>query len=255
MSEQTTDSEGFYDPALDPNASADTDGAVLTDQAPAEPQGPVETEPVPEPGAPAGEPVDAPSVEASGPASEGDQDPSTPGEQTQVPDSQPEATPAPDAEEKVTPERRPRGWLANDVRVLLDEFVTGTRTLEAGQFLTPHRVAKLVQEMDNLDKAPSSGAVAAVFKRWSKYGFATFNDKPFSFIDYTDKGRQVGLQGLIEERAATRKRTRAEAKAAADAEAKAAEAEAKASAEAQHPANGTEESAPSAPDDAADNQG
>jgi hypothetical protein len=112
-------------------------------------------------------------------------------------------------------ERRPRGWLAQDVKQVLDKCITGELSLEEGKALTPHRVARLVQVMDGLDKAPSTGAVAAVFKRWEEYGFATFSEKPYAFIDYTDQGRSVGLKGLIQARTDVRRAEREAAKAAA----------------------------------------
>jgi hypothetical protein len=121
------------------------------------------------------------------------------------------------AEEADTPkaERRPRGWLASDVKQVCDKFITGEIVLPEGKMLTPHRVASLVKELDNLEKAPSAGAVSAVFNRWEEYGFVRMNAKPYAFADYTDEGRNVGLNGLIEARQAQRKTERAAAKTTA----------------------------------------
>lgn len=147
------------------------------------------------------------------------QDPDT-ADQAAVSTEAPEVTDGTDAagadtEPVEKAERRPRGWLANDVKRVCDKLITGEIQLPEGQSATPHRVAILVKDMEGLDKAPSTGAVAAVFKRWEDYGFATFKSGPYSFDDYTDQGRTLGLQGLIEARSANRKAERQAAKAAA----------------------------------------
>lgn len=97
---------------------------------------------------------------------------------------------------KSGPDRRPRGWLETDVKHITDDFVMGNIKLEDGEFLTPHRVSKLVQKFDCLDEAPSTGAVAAVFQRWIDVGFMVANDKPFAFLDYTEEGRAQGLTAM-----------------------------------------------------------
>ena len=107
---------------------------------------------------------------------------------------------------------RPRGWLELDVKSITDRFVTGEITLPEGQHMTPHRVAQLVKDLESLDEPPSSGAVAAVFKRWDELGFAQIGTKPVAFIDYTDEGRSVGLSALKEQRQASIKKIRAAAK-------------------------------------------
>ena len=109
-------------------------------------------------------------------------------------------TEAPDTEDKRVvksgPDRRPRGWLETDVKHITDDFVMGNIKLEDGEFLTPHRVSKLVQKFDALDEAPSTGAVAAVFQRWIDVGFMVANEKPFAFLDYTAEGRAQGLTAM-----------------------------------------------------------
>lgn len=199
MSDVTTDlpvdDQGFTDPG--PSGYADPVGTDTP--APADEPGPFDPEVPAEPGT-SPEPTDAPDEGVSTEA--------------------PEVTDGTDAagsgteDETVAKVRRPRGWLANDVKVICDKFITGEIALEDGQALTPHRVARLVKEHDGLDEAPSTGAVAAVFKRWGDFGFATFSDKPFAFLDYTEEGRSVGLQGMIQARSDARKNERAAAKAA-----------------------------------------
>lgn len=107
-------------------------------------------------------------------------------------------------------DRRPRGWLETDVKHITDDFVTGNIKLEDGEFLTPHRVSKLVQKFDCLDEAPSTGAVAAVFERWIELGFMVANEKPFAFLDYTEEGRAQGLTAMK----AARRSAKAEARKA-----------------------------------------
>ncbi len=134
----------------------------------------------------------------------------------------PAPLPADDPSNLVIPEepepdkndRRPRGWLATDVKDVCDKFITGEIILPEGKTLTPHRVAVLVKEQGGLEKPPSAGAVTAVFKRWQEYKFVVMNEKPFAFSDYTDEGRNVGLAGLIEARSSARKAEKAAEKAA-----------------------------------------
>lgn len=111
--------------------------------------------------------------------------------------------------------RRPRGWLADAVLAVVRDFASGKLVLPEGQGLTPHRVAKLVQERDGSEDPPSTGAVSAVFKRWEDYGFAKFTQKPFGFKALTPKGEELGLEGLILGRREKRKVEHAKAKKAA----------------------------------------
>ena len=112
-----------------------------------------------------------------------------------------------------TKDRRPRGWLEVDVKKVTDQFVTGEIKVENGQFLTPHRISRLVQSLDSLPEPPSTGAVSAVLNRWVKLGFAQTNDKPYAFVDYTQAGREHGLTALKAQRSAALKQERAAAKA------------------------------------------
>lgn len=105
-------------------------------------------------------------------------------------------------------DRRPRGWLETDVKSITDQFVTGVISLGEGEFLTPHRVSKLIQKLDSLDEAPSTGAVQAVFQRWIDAGFMVANEKPFAFMDYTEEGRTYGLTALKAKRRAEKAEVR-----------------------------------------------
>lgn len=104
--------------------------------------------------------------------------------------------------------RRPRGWLEADVKRVCDQWITGEIRLEGDPPLTPHRAGMLVKKMDELDEAPSTGAVAAVFDRWAKIGFAEFTTNPRAFKDYTEQGRTRGLAALKAEESERKKQAR-----------------------------------------------
>lgn len=92
---------------------------------------------------------------------------------------------------------RPRGWLEEAVKRLTDAYVTGDFKMENEKHkLTPHRVARIVRDREGLDFIPSTGAVSAVFLRWQDMEFATFEQDPFAFVDYTDLAREKGLAGI-----------------------------------------------------------
>lgn len=111
-----------------------------------------------------------------------------------------EAVKAHIARVKTGPDRRPRGWLEQDVRQVCDKYVTGEVKMEGDPPLTPHRVARLVKELDGLDEPPSVGAVAAVFNRWEEIGFCVMTANPRAFKDYTEAGQTRGLAALKAER-------------------------------------------------------
>jgi hypothetical protein len=97
--------------------------------------------------------------------------------------------------------------LQGDIKRVTDAYVMGDPELMArldGKALTPSRIATEVQRLRGSEKPPSTGAVAAAFKRWEEYGFATFQPKPYAFADYTDQGRSIGLKGILAERRAAR---------------------------------------------------
>lgn len=103
-------------------------------------------------------------------------------------------------EEPEDPVRRGRGFLATDVYIVCRDFVAGEFTLEEGKFMSPYIIARILKEKDDLDKAPSSGAVAAVLHRWEDWGFAVCRQEPFAFTDFTTEGRELGLQKFLEMR-------------------------------------------------------
>jgi hypothetical protein len=158
---------------------------------------------------PEAEASEAEAPEAEAPATETD---SAGGDDWEDP---PRETANDDEPEEESTERRPRGWLETDVKVFTDKFANGEITLEEGQYLTPHRLSRLVKEHEALEKAPSTGAVAAVLKRWVDLGFIEVNTKPFSFKGYTDAAKEHGLKAMKQKRVDDRKAERAAAKAEA----------------------------------------
>lgn len=110
--------------------------------------------------------------------------------------------------------RRPRGTLEDDVKVITDKFVAGDLALPDGATLTPHFIGRAMKELDTLESAPSTGAVNAVLIRWRDCGYATMTEKPFGFADYTLAARTEGLAALKATASAGRRATRQAARAA-----------------------------------------
>lgn len=114
----------------------------------------------------------------------------------------------------------PRGHLQTDVKKVIDMVLEGTMQIEDGAKLTPHRVAQLVADFKTHEtgveaEVPSTGAVSAVFQRWSDNGVARFHESPKAFKEYTAAAKKLGVQGMLdkkkEERRAERARLKAEA--------------------------------------------
>lgn len=114
-----------------------------------------------------------------------------------------------DTKDKST-NRRERGSLEASVLAITDEYEDGNIDLPEGKTLTPHTIANLIKEKEGLEKAPSTGAVNAVLKRWDdNYGFALTHDKPYAFKRYSAKGKKQGLGSLKEAHREIRKKERA----------------------------------------------
>jgi hypothetical protein len=84
-------------------------------------------------------------------------------------------------------------------------YVSGEFTIEEGKFLTPFIVGRLLKEIDVLETAPSSGAIAAIFNKWKASGYAEFRRNPFAFVDFSEEGRSLGLEGFVAKKKADRK--------------------------------------------------
>lgn len=106
--------------------------------------------------------------------------------------------------------RLPKGYLALDVYNICKQFSAGELTMEEGKYVTPYYVSKIIMEdNDGRSKKPSTGAISAVFRRWEEWGFAVFRKTPFAFTDFTEKGKELGLDGINRERAEINKMERA----------------------------------------------
>lgn len=110
--------------------------------------------------------------------------------------------------------RRGRGELEAQVKEITDAYEADPSKVDLpeGKTLTPHMVAKLIADKTGED-APSSGAVAAIFKRWDEYGYALTHDKPLAFKKVSAAGKKQGLDGLKEKHREAKKAERAAAKA------------------------------------------
>lgn len=94
--------------------------------------------------------------------------------------------------------RRGRGDLESDVAMILTKLSSGSLALEDAA--TPHRIAKLVVEDLGAPKAPSTGAVTNVLRRFADWGFITVTDeKPFAFVSITPDGESRGVAALRSE--------------------------------------------------------
>jgi hypothetical protein len=89
--------------------------------------------------------------------------------------------------------RTARGELEFWVKRCCDYFVLGD--IDTKLKLTPQRISQMIADDEGI-KAPSTGAIDAVFKRWEKLGFAEIGRKPTRFIGYTEDGVRYGLDGL-----------------------------------------------------------
>lgn len=129
-----------------------------------------------------------------------------------------DAEPAPAADttaaEPVKAPRRARTELESRVKAVTDAFVSGSVPLGDGEALTPHRIAKRLEDEPGNEGKVSTGAVASVLSRWEAYGFAKLTPKPLAFVDYTDEGREEGLTALKEAATKAKREQKAAIKAA-----------------------------------------
>lgn len=85
--------------------------------------------------------------------------------------------------------RAARGQLEAQVREVTDVWVS-----EPGDNCTPQYVKDQIIKL--FGETKSTGAIDAVFRRWSDVGFATIAAKPTRFVGYTPAGIQQGLEAL-----------------------------------------------------------
>lgn len=86
--------------------------------------------------------------------------------------------------------RAARGELESWVKDVCDVWL-----VEKEEFpCTPQYISDEIARNEGI-KAPSVGAISAVFERWVKMGFAQVEKKPTRFIAYTEQGVRLGLEG------------------------------------------------------------
>jgi len=106
--------------------------------------------------------------------------------------------------------RLPRGYLTLDIYNVCIQFDKGELTLDEGRYMTSYVMQKiLIEDNPGRPKPPSTGAIAANFHRWDAWGFAEFRRNPFAFVKFTDKGKELGLEGMLAERSNLKKEDQA----------------------------------------------
>lgn len=126
----------------------------------------------------------------------------------------PAEAPAAEASAATVPDRAPASDLEGDLRLVLNDFVSGQLVLADGQKPTPHTLARAIAAKRGDGKVVSSGAVSAALNRWAEVGFITLDAKPMAFGDFTDAGRAKGLSALKAEHRAAKSQAKAATKAA-----------------------------------------
>jgi hypothetical protein len=87
--------------------------------------------------------------------------------------------------------RAARGQLESWVHAVIELWVD-----ERPENCTPKWVAKTIMEIYSPPKAPSTGAIDAVFRRWQSYGYAIIGSTPTRFVSFTSQGLTDGLEAL-----------------------------------------------------------
>lgn len=87
--------------------------------------------------------------------------------------------------------RSGRGELELRVKQTCDQWVID----KPEESCTPQWISDQIASKESI-KAPSVGAINAIFERWTKLNFALIGRKPVRFIGYTDEGVKHGLDGL-----------------------------------------------------------
>lgn len=101
-----------------------------------------------------------------------------------------EHSPAIPADEKPVLGKGARGYLEAQVKRVLDAYVMGDLVVPAGKALTPHRIARQIDEnlkADGIKFRPmSTGSVDACLHRWTDIGYIRTGQDPFAFEEYTE---------------------------------------------------------------------
>lgn len=101
--------------------------------------------------------------------------------------------------------RAARGQLEDQVNEVCSTWVVEQIKLPC----TPVYISEEIARKEGI-KAPSTGAIAAVFDRWERIGYAVIGKKPTRFLQYTEDAIEHGLD-WIKERAKRQGKSRAAA--------------------------------------------
>lgn len=91
--------------------------------------------------------------------------------------------------------RRPRGWLATDVKRVVDAMLENRK--DGDPPITPYRISRAFAEVDGLDELPSPGSVAEVLRRWDLWNFAVIKNVPLQFVRYTELAVSWGMDACM----------------------------------------------------------
>lgn len=87
--------------------------------------------------------------------------------------------------------RAARGELEAWVKGVCDTWLVD----QPENLCTPDFISRSIEAEQGI-KAPSVGAISAVFDRWTAYGFACVEKKPTRFVSYTETGIKYGLEQM-----------------------------------------------------------
>jgi hypothetical protein len=106
--------------------------------------------------------------------------------------------------------RAASGELESWVKKHCDIWLVESQENEVYYTCTPSYLSEQIADNEGI-KAPSVGAISAVFDRWVKIGFADCQKKPTRFVKYTEQGIKLGLIGCKERFKRNKKTAEAEA--------------------------------------------
>lgn len=90
--------------------------------------------------------------------------------------------------------RTQRGQLEVWVHDAVQHWVTKRMSGDEMPPCTPQWVSEHIRVTEGLPKAPSTGAIDSVFKRWIEIGYANIGTKPTRFVSFTVAGIKDGLE-------------------------------------------------------------
>lgn len=112
-------------------------------------------------------------------------------------------------DKSTAPKPRPRGELEGVCFKITCDLLDGNVDLPGRtKVITPHAVGRLAKERLGLEKAPSTGAIAANFSRWGDYGVVTLGAKPQQIKGFTSAFVKASIKGGGYEAALTHFKTK-----------------------------------------------